>query len=107
MRRVARCVSNAVRVPGRRVDLALWGLLLCAGLLAVLAPHWVEAHGPPCLFTLLLGQECWGCGMTRACLALLQGQWAAAWDLNPRAYVVLPLVFVVFVRFSRRLFVVQ
>ncbi len=107
MRRAVRFASNAGPPAGRRVDLALWGLLLGAGMLALLAPQWVEAHSPPCLFTLLLGHECWGCGMTRACLALLQGQWIVAWSLNPRAYLMLPLVFVVFVRFSRRLFVVQ
>jgi hypothetical protein len=107
MPRVARFASSLAPFAGRRIDLALWLLLLGAGLLAVLAPQWVEAHSPPCLFTLLFGRECWGCGMTRACLALLQGHWSVAWSLNPRAGLVLPLLVVVFARFTRRLFGVQ
>ena len=37
----------------------------------------------PCLFHSLTDLVCPGCGMTRACLALVQGKFGAAWDYHP------------------------
>lgn len=38
---------------------------------------------PPCLIRLWTGWSCPGCGATRALHALLHGQVASAWALNP------------------------
>jgi hypothetical protein len=84
------------------VDRALWAALVLAGLAAVFVPHWLLEVSPPCLFTALLGVECWGCGLTRATVAALHGQLALAWSLNPRIVVVLPLLGMLFVQFTRR-----
>jgi hypothetical protein len=59
--------------------LGLSGGLALAALLA-LGP----LHGD-CGFKVLLGAPCPGCGMTRACLALLHGDLAAAWHWHPLA----------------------
>lgn len=42
-----------------------------------------------CPMVLLTGFPCAGCGMTRAVLAVLKGQFARAWNLNPMALPVL------------------
>lgn len=36
-----------------------------------------------CVFHRVTGIQCPGCGMTRAFLCLLHGDWRGAWDLNP------------------------
>jgi hypothetical protein len=43
----------------------------------------VGAHAPGCLFRLVLGQDCWGCGTLRALAALLRLDLAGALALNP------------------------
>jgi hypothetical protein len=45
----------------------------------------------PCLFHLITEIPCPGCGMTRACVALSQGQIAAAWGYHPFAFLVVGL----------------
>lgn len=37
----------------------------------------------PCPFLQLTGKPCPGCGMTRACLALLRGDFTGVWHQNP------------------------
>lgn len=39
----------------------------------------------PCPFLRVTGLPCPGCGMTRSCLAILHGDWAAMWALHPFA----------------------
>ncbi|MBO4590421.1 MAG: DUF2752 domain-containing protein [Bacteroidaceae bacterium] len=38
---------------------------------------------PPCLWTTIFHVHCPGCGMTRACLCLLQLDFVGAWKTNP------------------------
>ncbi len=57
------------------------GVLLVAG-----APVW------RCPFALASGHPCPTCGVTRAAGALVHGDLAAAWSLQPLAFVVLPWV---------------
>ena len=100
MRKGAR-FANRPRSPA---DLVLWCALCLLGGLALVAPDQVLALSPPCLITVLLDVECWGCGMVRATLALLHGQFFQAWALNPRGYVVLPLLAVIAMTHTRRVF---
>jgi hypothetical protein len=44
----------------------------------------------PCLFRLLTGHACPGCGLTHALGDLLRGDAAAAWSANPLIFVLLP-----------------
>jgi hypothetical protein len=48
--------------------------------------------GIPCLFTLIFGVHCWGCGMTHAAIALVKFQFEEAWNENPLVVIVLPLL---------------
>ena len=45
----------------------------------------------PCLFHLITDISCPGCGMTRACVSLVQGKFTAAWGYHPFAFFVVPL----------------
>ena len=52
--------------------------------------HWIENHMVPCLFKVLLGIECPGCGTQRSILELLKGHFMASLKLYP------PLIFIIF-----------
>lgn len=52
----------------------------------------VTGHGFPCLFRLLTGYLCPGCGMTRAAAAFLKGRFGAAWQANALFYLYLPVL---------------
>lgn len=45
-----------------------------------------------CLFTILSGYNCWGCGMTRACMHLIHLDLAGALSYNKLAFIVLPIL---------------
>lgn len=48
----------------------------------------------PCLFHALTDIPCPGCGMTRACLSLTQGEFADAWQYHPFSFFLVGLAFV-------------
>jgi len=60
------------------VALALAGVLMCADL-------WV------CPFAALWSVPCPGCGLTRAALLLLRGDWLGAWRMHPLSPLLVPL----------------
>jgi hypothetical protein len=64
-------------------SLTVWGLLLLG--VAVL-------DVPLCPVAGLLGIPCPGCGMSRAGVALLRGQFSLAWQLHPLIFLVVPLL---------------
>ncbi len=45
---------------------------------------------PPCLSVLILGMECWGCGMTTGILNIIKLDFAAAYAANPMSLIVFP-----------------
>jgi hypothetical protein len=45
-----------------------------------------------CLFTLLSGIECYGCGLTRACMRLIHFDVYGAWEFNKISVVVFPIL---------------
>ena len=68
-------------------------LALTAAYIAVVAAWWLL--GWPCLFTYVLGIPCPGCGMTRALLAALRPDFAAAFSHHPMFWS-LPLLYLYF-----------
>ena len=80
--------------------LALWILfisLLVFPLVVLALPATAMDHGPAlCLSRLLFDQECYACGMTRACMRLAHGQVDEAAKFNKLAYIVFPLVAVLY-----------
>ena len=75
--------------------------LLAAGLAYAL---WVRFTGLalPCPIRAVTGLLCPGCGVTRMCLALLRGDWGAAWDANPALLILLPVLGLLAVRMILR-----
>jgi hypothetical protein len=67
----------------------------CIGLLAIaavqLALTLLDLPGWPCLVRRLTGFPCPGCGLSRACAALAQGDWLRAAELHAFAYALPPL----------------
>ncbi|MYA70181.1 DUF2752 domain-containing protein [Candidatus Poribacteria bacterium] len=45
----------------------------------------------PCIFHSLTDLVCPGCGMTRACVALTQGQFTDAWHYHPFSFLIVGL----------------
>lgn len=58
--------------------------------------------GIPCVFHLVTGLQCPGCGVSRMCLALLRLDFPAAWQANPAILAMLPLGVVLGVRMLLR-----
>ncbi|HPU13199.1 MAG TPA: DUF2752 domain-containing protein [Aeromicrobium sp.] len=91
---------------GRRGAL-FFGATTAAGLgaLALLANVSPEepGHYPTCPFLMISGLYCPGCGSLRATHALLHGDLATAWDRNPLAFVLLPVVAISWVAWGLRL----
>ena len=68
-----------------------------------LVPLGMLDHARPiCIYTLVTGSHCWGCGMTRALCAGVRGDFITAFHYNPRVVVVLPVLFAVWLRMVRR-----
>lgn len=79
----------------------LWAAVLASTVIAVGAGVWLlrtfdpNAAGspfPPCMFRAFTGLYCVGCGLTRALHALVHGDVAGAFAMNPLGMLVLPLV---------------
>lgn len=45
--------------------------------------EWLEAHQLPCLFRIIFGVNCPGCGFQTAVILLLKGEWGASIILWP------------------------
>ena len=76
----------------RAVWLAL-SLVMATGILLLWLFDPMEASFfPPCIFHELSGLHCPGCGATRACRALTQGDFVAAFGMNPMFLLCLPFL---------------
>ncbi|HEX7737712.1 MAG TPA: DUF2752 domain-containing protein [Ktedonobacteraceae bacterium] len=74
-------------VPGKRAGLLLLPLLFW------LIPTSSVEHGPTlCLYTLITGKHCIGCGMLRALSCLIHGNLTRSWDYNHLVIIVAPLL---------------
>ena len=67
------------------------GSIIFAAALALLVSYHLTGHGLPCPFRALTGYLCPGCGMTRAGVAILGGDFAKAWQYNPLSLTLLPV----------------
>lgn len=85
----------------RYANLLAIGLVTLAGA-ALLTPDGLVRVAPGCLWHQLGFPHCWGCGMTRACVALVHGHLVQALALNPRSVLVLPLASVAALRHVAR-----
>lgn len=49
-----------------------------------------------CIYKLILGKECWNCGMTRAFLAMIQFDLNTALSYNNKVVIVFPMAIVIY-----------
>src|SRR6056300_1488166 len=72
------------------LEITLLGLLASYQILTFyLADRLGTSIAIPCLFTLLTGHHCWGCGLSRALWSLVQGDLLAAYHYNSGIYLLL------------------
>lgn len=83
-----KAVSSANKVGD--IGIALGVALI--GAAALVVPDLLIRATPHCLISLLIDDVCWGCGITRATVALLHGKFAVAWGFNKLVFVVLPML---------------
>ncbi|HIA70212.1 TPA: DUF2752 domain-containing protein [Candidatus Poribacteria bacterium] len=67
-------------------------LLVLAGIYIRLSGQAFETvHFLPCVFKSVTSIPCPGCGMTRACLAIFQGEFSTAWRYHPFSFLLFGL----------------
>ena len=70
--------------------------IIAAAIVAVIFIRYYYTHDPSagsglkCIFKLLTGYDCPGCGSQRAFHAILHGNFAAAWAYNPMVFFAIP-----------------
>ncbi|WP_187270861.1 DUF2752 domain-containing protein [Neolewinella aurantiaca] len=74
------------------IYLKLAALVVIPVLLLVLPATYFDSGQPKCVSVLLLGQECYGCGMTRGLMHLIHFDLAEAIYYHPLSVVVFPLL---------------
>lgn len=79
------------------------GSCLLGGLAGILYGLFVRKTGLgiPCMFHLLTGLKCPGCGVTRMAVALLQLDFAGAFEANPAVLVLSPVLLAVFIKSAK------
>src|SRR5262245_232827 len=83
----------AVAFWNRRTTLlGIWMLLLLGAIYVFTFEPGRNGFFPPCIFRLLTGLQCPGCGSTRALHQLLHGHFFAAFTLNPLFVIAIPLL---------------
>lgn len=73
-------------------------LMLCAGLLYGIFVTW-SGIAIPCLFYLVTGLKCPGCGVTQMCVALLHLDFGTAFYSNRMLFLLLPVLVLVFLKY--------
>lgn len=59
------------------------GWAMVGGGAVYLALSWAGLEPFPCPLRQATGLPCPGCGLTRSCMSMLQGEWAEAWRHHP------------------------
>ena len=84
----------------RTTVIAIWSLLLAGAAYLFLFEPGKTGFFPPCIFRLLTGFTCPGCGSTRAMHQFVHGHFLAAFELNPLLLIAIPFLLFAFLRYS-------
>lgn len=87
-------MRKAVLLPTIKVV----ALLLIPIVLWVAPREGIMSGNSICLFSNIFGNECWGCGFTRAAYLVLHGEFTAAWEQNRLIIVTIPLLSLLWLR---------
>jgi len=93
--------SNIISSKARlRYALGIFASILIVGLIYA---AWVSLtqYYIPCIFHVVTGLKCPGCGISHLCMSLLRGDLTGAWEANPFIFIIaIPLATIIL----RRLF---
>jgi uncharacterized protein DUF2752 len=84
----------------RSTVIALWSLLLTGAAYLYAFEPGKTGLFPVCIFRLLTGLQCPGCGSTRAAHQILHGHFVAAFMLNPLFLLAIPFLLFALLRYS-------
>ncbi len=77
----------------------LFTVLTVLPILVFVLPKTFFDSGPPlCVYTIVSGVECPGCGLTRGTMRLSHFDFAGAWEMNKLTFVVVPLLGIWWIR---------
>jgi len=82
----------------RTTLIATWTFLLAGAIYVFAFQPGKTGFFPPCLFRLLTGFQCPGCGSTRALHQFLHGHFIAAFELNPLFVIAIPFLLLALLR---------
>jgi hypothetical protein len=69
-------------------------------ILLIILPKTFFDHGPTtCIYTLLAGVNCYGCGMTRASMRLIHLDFVGAWEFNKLSFILFPALAFYYMRY--------
>jgi len=78
----------------------IWALLIAGATYLFIFEPGKTGFFPPCMFRLITGFTCPGCGSTRAVHQILHGHFIAAFELNPLFLVSIPFLLYALLRYS-------
>ena len=79
-------------------------LLISPIVLLILPSDYFDEGNSICITKFLFKMECYACGMTRACMHLIHFEFVDAYFFNPLAFIVVPLLTLLFIfRLNRNL----
>ncbi len=84
----------------RSTVIAIWSLLVAGAVYLFAFEPGRTGFFLPCMFRLLTGFTCPGCGITRALHHVLHGHFINAFTLNPLFVLLLPILFFALLRYS-------
>jgi hypothetical protein len=84
----------------RSTVVGIWLLLLAGSVYLFVFEPGRSGFFPPCMFRLLTGLTCPGCGTTRALHQIVHGHLVTAFILNPLLLLALPFLVYAFLRYS-------
>jgi|688.fasta_scaffold1673178_2 hypothetical protein len=77
------------------------GLIVLPIVLVLLPASFFDQGQSLCLSVLLLDQQCYGCGITRAVQHFIHFDFQAAWNYNKLVVIVAPILFFVWLKWLR------
>jgi hypothetical protein len=89
------CLSENKRLG--KIVLSI-GILLIPVALYFIPVEWLNSHHSICLFKNLTGNECYGCGMTRAILSSIHLHFGNAFHYNKLFVIVLPIIIYLWIK---------
>lgn len=89
-----------LRINNQIIRLGILIVLVLLPIILIILPKSQFDHGPTmCLYTLITGTNCLGCGMTRACMRLIHLDFYGAWEYNKMSFIVFPALIYYYLRF--------